>query len=1151
MPYTKDKVLTGKWNTDDDPRYFPAEDWASATTMRTNSVAGSGNGIGGLSTMTGNALWTNGGLAAGTNTIIGSCDYPAEDSVIFFYHNTSSNHSIWQFNVLTQAWTKIYENALLNFQINKKIFHAQVIDDLLYWTDGWFSSYLYSGSYLQFNPPRKINITKAKNGTYSIVDFRVLDSIKYPPTIAPVAAYTTDNALDDNRLYGQVFQFRYQYVYDDNEVSVWSPISKLPVPTGNEFISGRNWIEPKNDNQIGLVFGTGPAIVTKIRFAFRVGNNEQFYLFAEYDKAEEGWANNSSETINFRNDMVLQPLPLNLENYDLLPQIAAAQEMISITGSSTALAYANIVEGYDRPDINIAVETRLTELPNLRTKFPVLTYYAGGGFTYIFYTSSLFGFIVGDVLAFQLEVSGVMQTVYYEVTSANILATVGMTDAQAIDYLMPIIGDNIATQLGTTGVWNFTLNTYTITGDYANGSSTYVQVQRPTNPQRTLKQGAEYEVAVQYYDRANRDGTVITSEVLEFDVPFPPAEDRSAFVNPDNPYLVFPRVTLTSYPPAEATHYQLLIRRKTIANWQQRSVIRVQDTGNNRFKLSLEKFYRTKYGVVTSDGAIGGAKINQVPQQGDILRFLRRNLPSTQSTMPDYCTTVVELEVLQYSPTEGYNNTECVWVSQYDTQAMVGYPNFEGFVVEIYTPKRDNEAEPWRECGVEMSILNPHTATRYHAGNTQNQTAVLPAIVDMDFGDSYIRPRHMGRGTLISDNAVWWIEDPHISDYYISNYSSIGRIGLENVLAKRESFIATIRHSKPFLQNSSINGLATFEFQDKAELNEKNLAISRLVMLGEVLKVLQERQETSVYIQRSVSVGPNGNDIVAFTDRVFGTIRPMATNFGTSFAGSVVVIDNHMIYYDHINSAFVRSTPGGQVNISDGDYKFRWGTEAIKNYITGIINSVGYEVEIIAFPLRFYGEYQISVIQYKSTPPTAFTASQTWVFNYDKNGWVCSIANSIRWAHSFGEYAFSTNGAQIYEYITSATELSFHGSVTTYSVSVWDNDSPTLVKKWLNVALQTEKAWTVYINSYYNINDTVPYQTHILPSNFTRTEGRLVAGVKKDETDPNFTDPLLALLNGRDMRGNFAILSLTGQTTTTKVFLFSVKCNVIPSKPLP
>jgi len=238
--------------------------------------------------------------------------------------------------------------------------------------------------------------------------------------------------------------------------------------------------------------------------------------------------------------------------------------------------------------------------------------------------------------------------------------------------------------------------------------------------------------------------------------------------------------------------------------------------------------------------------------------------------------------------------------------------------------------------------------------------------------------------------------------------------------------------------------------------------------------------------------------------------------------------------------------------ISDNDYKNRWGTESVKNAINTILGTAGHSLEIIAFPFRFYGEYQISIIDFNSggTPPSV-TSTTTHVFNYEEKKWVCTIGNNIRWAHSMGENAFSTTGAQIYEYTPESTELSFHGTVASYSVSLYVNDAATLVKKWLNMAIQSEQAWAVEISTYGNINGP-SMTTDMLPANFKQIEqSRWVAGIKKDKTDPNFTSQLLALLNGRDMRGNYALVTLTGQTAASKVFLFSVKCNVIPSNPIP
>ena len=191
--------------------------------------------------------------------------------------NDFDNHTIWRYSTQDLTYTKILEDSILNFKLDYPIYHAAVVNNLLYWTDNYFNS--YEGN--DFNPPRKINIEKAilyteSGGTdpngYSEITFDNLDWIKHPPLFSPEPAYFTDTTETANNLKNKLFQFRYQYIYDDNEESAWSAISIMALPPSGEYISQTVNIDPYVDNGINVSLNTGSSIARLIRVAYRIGN---------------------------------------------------------------------------------------------------------------------------------------------------------------------------------------------------------------------------------------------------------------------------------------------------------------------------------------------------------------------------------------------------------------------------------------------------------------------------------------------------------------------------------------------------------------------------------------------------------------------------------------------------------------------------------------------------------------------------------------------------------------------------------------------------------------------------------------------------------------------------------------------------------------
>lgn len=170
-------------------------------------------------------------LPAGDNKCIGSVEDATTLSVVYFIANSEGNHCIFRFYAETKTIVKLVESSELNFSPTFLIHSARIVNELCYWTD-------------RYNPPRKLNLTKAEAGEYADFNFDVLDLIKSPPMFPPLATYGQDDTRIINYLAGKWFQFRTRYIFDDGEVSALSPVSKLLFDGQyNPKISPLNYIE--------------------------------------------------------------------------------------------------------------------------------------------------------------------------------------------------------------------------------------------------------------------------------------------------------------------------------------------------------------------------------------------------------------------------------------------------------------------------------------------------------------------------------------------------------------------------------------------------------------------------------------------------------------------------------------------------------------------------------------------------------------------------------------------------------------------------------------------------------------------------------------------------------------------------------------------
>uniref|UniRef100_A0A6M3KNX2 Putative structural protein n=1 Tax=viral metagenome TaxID=1070528 RepID=A0A6M3KNX2_9ZZZZ len=244
---------------------------------------------GSIENIHGNALVTF-ALPNGESEEIGWCVDIDNNAIIFFLWNDSTpydRHCIFRYFLSTNQVQRIlWQQPALNFKKNRRITHANVVSGMLCWTDGYFNSFLHdtSNGLSDFNPPRKININQCvaftegdPNCVISEITMANLDLIKYPYCYSPTALYFNDLKYSKNNLRGKLFQFAIRYVYYDNEVSVLSPFSKIPLPLNSENADGSYDEDQTIENAIKIKFSHGGQLVRKVELFAREGNSGSFY----------------------------------------------------------------------------------------------------------------------------------------------------------------------------------------------------------------------------------------------------------------------------------------------------------------------------------------------------------------------------------------------------------------------------------------------------------------------------------------------------------------------------------------------------------------------------------------------------------------------------------------------------------------------------------------------------------------------------------------------------------------------------------------------------------------------------------------------------------------------------------------------------------
>ena len=167
-------------------------------------------------------------LPAGTNKVIGFYADKVRNRAYYFVWNSGGYNSILYYDLNTEIVSKVLESKtdsdgvdILSFNPSYKVLSVNLYyrddeGDILFFNDG-------------LNPPRNINVL-ANYGTSWKAEY--LTVIKAPPVMPPKVVYESeDNSnFTINNLRNKLFQFSYRYVYDNNEKSVWSSKSIVPLP---------------------------------------------------------------------------------------------------------------------------------------------------------------------------------------------------------------------------------------------------------------------------------------------------------------------------------------------------------------------------------------------------------------------------------------------------------------------------------------------------------------------------------------------------------------------------------------------------------------------------------------------------------------------------------------------------------------------------------------------------------------------------------------------------------------------------------------------------------------------------------------------------------------------------------------------------------
>jgi hypothetical protein len=1096
--------FNGGMNQDDLERRTPKGDYEFARNLYLNDWS---NGKGHFYLAPGNELKENVDLPAGNNRTLKAIEWPERRAMVYFNFNSLGDHQIWVFYKEIGTSQLILQGPPLILYERIPI-DADIRDGILYWTQGFFDSYLNNVEGIQrFSPPRKINLQKAidfqnSSGGYPSIDWQTIEAAKYPYALSPSCQYLTNLSRSANMLKGRLFQFIVQYIYDDGEESRWSPISRLPFPQESETMGGNFSTQPSKDNVIRLSINTGHHTVRKIRVAVREGNDGAWGIFREIDKDIEGIADEVNQFVFFWNNEQQKPIEVSDQNYDLIPQIAKSQEILH----NNELVYFNIVEGYDRFEPQMEASYKIQEIDNGALGQTI--------HELLFDVEQIFSGGIPDTLKITLNPNTMgTESFIPEGTAITITWTFGgNTETGTFITSQDYVGPGGLNQFFVD--WRIYLNglghsvNYTTLPDPALqlddpvlDENFTITVEQPNKRYQSWKTGCVHPVGIQYYDAAMRDGTVITNSDCRVEIKSQTEQDLAVLDDPTATYKTVLQILVSHQPPAWARYYKIVYGgNRTMLNVQQRSVVKAQidSLTPGRVKLSLEREYRDNYAGVT---------YNKEIQVGDQVRILTKTSPVAFDS-PERVETNQLFNVLQYELEAGENQGEAIWVEAFDFEQLCG--GNEAFLIEIFTPKKQSDQDViWFEISDTYNVQDPHTPNRAHVGQTPGNDV----LIDVEGGDCYIRRRQMGSGFTADpyQTLSWYIEDFHYSDLYSSQYFDKGRPAIQDVTSERKELTNSGRASRKFIDETNVNGFSRFDTGRIVNLPPDYGQVTRVIEVGFTLKVICEQKVYSIYVDRQESFSGEEASL-QYIQSTFGTVRPHEENWGSRFHQSIIKVDRALYYYDSNNRIFVECLSNGQRVISGGEYK-------MDKYFKEEVGSLDSDSDPFALT-QFDGHRNKLRFTSSNNAFLSSTNLQTIVFDLEKRRWETTLDGYPTAETQIGDTLYTFANGEVYDNDQGLTMYGierlymlvwnlnhfFPNSVTLHGIEVLTNVNPG------TLSLATVEGFG---------NMPGGHGTYVLP-NFWKTYERkwasAIYGSTEDYYD-NIAFPLSRVFNGDDIRG--------------------------------
>jgi hypothetical protein len=377
-------------------------------------------------------------------------------------------------------------------------------------------------------------------------------------------------------------------------------------------------------------------------------------------------------------------------------------------------------------------------------------------------------------------------------------------------------------------------------------------------------------------------------------------------------------------------------------------------------------------------------------------------------------------------------------------------------------------------------------------------------------------------------NIYMLCESHSLSDFYESDIDSTGKAFVENPLETRKRYETNLRHGGLLQEDNQINNLFSFNADDfnNRLLNTYN-EITKIRYVGYTLNIRQRNKNNSMYIRRQEIQDTAGNLDLIETPEVFGTINPSMQNWGSSSPSADISSGDNMYFFNIQDGKVIRDSVNGMVPISCNKES---GNDPYKmdNFFRALAKKVRDnpgKFEVLGVWDDFIKCYVLTVRDLRQ----GGNDSVTIIFHEPTNRWKSKMSYVPEWYENIGDTTVSFKDGNLWKhYADPENRINYYGVKYPQEWAVICNLGYSTRKVFNNIKIDSNIPWDCDIT----IPPTATYpsgmKSQLLKEQFENLEGGgFFSSFMKDMNTPGYTNPTLALVNGRELRGEVMRVLLT------------------------